>query len=123
LTIDIRVLIELADMNSCSFLGGPMKHTQITIRINQPLLTGYQAKASQLNVSTSELLRKVLSDWMTGDNQQKDFLVRLNHLDRKLGGLSESMEDVKLQLDELTKGLADSLTQISKQVAAVGGVK
>jgi uncharacterized protein YoxC len=117
------VLIELHEMNSCSFSGGPMKHTQITIRITQPLLTGYQAKASQLNVSTSELLRKVLSDWMTGDNQQKDFLVRLNHLDRKLGGMSESIDDVKLQLDELTKGLADSLTQISKQVAAVGGIK
>lgn len=100
-----------------------MKHTQITIRITQPLLTGYQAKASQLNVSTSELLRKVLSDWMTGDNQQKDFLVRLNHLDRKLGGVNESVDNMGLQLDELTKGLADSLTQISRQVAAVGGAK
>lgn len=100
-----------------------MKHTQITIRITQPVLTGFHAKAAQLNVSTSELLRKVLSDWMTGDNQQKDLLTRFNHLDRKLGGMSESLDNVGLQLDELTKGLADSLTQISKQVAAVGGVK
>lgn len=100
-----------------------MKHTQITIRITQPVLTGFHAKAAQLNVSTSELLRKVLSDWMTGDNQQKDLLTRFNHLDRKLGGMSESLDEVGVQLDELTKGLADSLTQISKQVAAVGGAK
>ena len=100
-----------------------MKHTQITIRITQPLLTGYQAKASQLNVSTSELLRKVLSDWITGDNQQKDFQARFNHLDRKLGGMGEVVEGVKLQLDELTNELVKSLTQISKQVTAVGGGK
>ena len=100
-----------------------MKHTQITIRVTQPVLTGFHAKAAQLNVSTSELLRKVLSDWLTGDNQQNDLQIRLNHLDRKLGGVNEAVENMGLQLDELTKGLADSLTQISRQVAAVGGAK
>lgn len=97
-----------------------MKHTQITIRITQPLLAGFHAKAGQLNVSTSELLRKVLSDWMTGDNQQKEFQARFNHLDRKLGGMNESLDGLGLQLDELTVALQQSLGQLNTAIHEAG---